>query len=179
MIALGVHTMKNVRWNILGLAFIGAVFVAVLGFATGGSPDAQLATLAVAGTLVGGLSGTMTRLVEPDPDPSVPASVVEHILQYVGASTPPELTAASAAEEPSPMRWNVIWLAIIAAVIVGVLTFILDTEAALVTVAGGFVGGLVSIAGELVKPPPNPSVPASVVLRLIDGTPKDRLFGAS
>ena len=72
--------MNKVRWNILGLALIGGALVAGLALATGGNADAQLATLAVAGTLVGGLSGTMTRLVEPDPDPSVPASVVEQTL---------------------------------------------------------------------------------------------------
>ena len=168
--------MSQVRWDILGLALIGAIFVAVLAVATGASAAAQLATLAVAGTLVGGLSGTMTRLVEPDPDPSVPASVVAQILKSMGATSPPEL-AAAAAPEPNPVRWSVLVLVTIAAVIVGVLTFVLSTEAALVTVAGGFIGGVVSIAGELVKPAPNPSVPSSVVLRLIDGTPKDRPVG--
>ena len=36
------------------------------------------------------------------------------------------------------------------------LVFVLPSEAALVTVAGGFVGGLVSIASKLTDPPPNP-----------------------
>ena len=159
--------MNRVRWNILGLALIGAVFVCVLAWAAGGNAEAQLATLAVAGTLVGGLSGTMTRLVEPDPDPSVPASVVEQILKVIGASSPPELTAA-AGPAPTLVRWSVLILALMAAILVGILTFVLNTEAALVTVAGGLIGGLVSIAGELVKPPPNPSVPASVVGKILE-----------
>lgn len=159
--------MKGTRINILGLALIGTIFVAALAFATGGSPEAQLATLAVAGTFVGGLSGTMTRLSEPDPDPSVPASVVEMILKAAGAGVPAEL-AEDASIEPSGWRPNVIVLALFGAVLVAALTFVLDTEAAIVTVAGGFVGGLVSIAAELVKPPPNPSVPASVVAKILE-----------
>ena len=68
----------------------------------------------------------------------------------------------------SALRANVLILVAIGAVIVGGLAFVVG-EAALVTVAGGFVGGAVSIASKLVEPPPNPSVPASVVLKLING----------
>ena len=162
--------MHNVRINILGLALIGAALVAILAWLTSG--EAQLATLAVAGTLVGGLGGTMTRLSEPDPDPSVPASVVEQILKAVDITAPAELGVASGGGSAwSAWRPNVLILAVIGAIIVAAMTAVLSSEAALVTVAGGFVGGLVSIAAELVKPPPNPSVPASVVVKILERTP--------
>ena len=167
--------MNPIRVNILGLGLIGAALIGILAVATTG--DAQLSTLAVAGTFVGGFAGVMVRLSEPDPDPSVPASVVERILSGTGdvgeAATAADGTAAS------PWRGNVIVLALIAAAVVLMMLFVLPGDAALVTVAGGVVGGLVSIAGKLVEPPPNPGVPASVVHRLIDGTPKDRPLGAS
>ena len=59
----------------------------------------KLATLAVAGTLVGGLGGTMTRLSEPDPDPSVPASIVQQLL---GPHSPPELATIGEGLPSSP-----------------------------------------------------------------------------
>ena len=168
--------------NILSLAFIGAAFVTALAHAvgvpfSGGDTGPQLAVLALGGTFVGGVVTTMVRLASPDPDPSVPASVVGQILAAFGVSPPADLDVSA---EPGPVAGKaVLILALIGAVLVGGMVFVLDSEAAIVTVAGGFVGGLVSLASDLVKPPPNPSVPASVVLRLIDGTPKHRPPGAT
>ena len=158
---------QNVRINILILAGIGAALVALLAFITGSNAEAQLAVLAVGATLVGGLTGTMTRLSEPDPDPSVPASVVADILRAIGIS-PPSGLAEAGGETWGAWRPNVIAMALIGGLIVVLMTFVLDSEAALVTVAGGFVGGVVSIGAELVKPPPNPSVPASVVAKILE-----------
>ena len=153
----------RIRINILVLAGIGAGLVSLLALLTTG--EAQLATLAVAGTLVGGLGGTMTRLSEPDPDPSVPASIVQRLL---GPHSPPDLATIGEGLSASPFRPNVLLLAIIGAFIVGGMAFVVSNEAAIVTVAGGFVGGIVAIAAKLTDPPPNPSVPASVVAKIIE-----------
>lgn len=67
------------RINILVLALIGAVLVGALAsFAEGA---AVMAVLGIAGTLVGGVAATMSKLCDPAPDPSVPASVVKEILE--------------------------------------------------------------------------------------------------
>ncbi len=145
---------RQIRWNILALAAIGAILVIGLAFAGGGNPDAMLAVLAIGGTLVGGLSGTMTRLTEPEPDPSVPASTLAVLLRGGGTVQPQSVTHR---------HLPILGLVSLAAVMVIVLLVTVPGEAALVTVAGGLVGGLVSLAGKLAAPPPDPSVPASVV----------------
>ena len=160
--------MNTVRINILILAAIGAVLVAGLAVFTSG--EAQLSTLAIGASLVGGLAGTMTRLSEPEPDPAVPASIAEKILLWAGASDGAGIVDAAPAP-PSPWRPNVLILALMGAVIVMALVFVLPGEAALVTVAGAFIGGVVSIASKLTDPPPNPSVPASVVASLLEHMP--------
>lgn len=160
--------MNTIRINILGLALIGAALTALLALMTSG--PAQLATLAVAGTLIGGFATSMIRLSEPDPDPSVPASVMPLLLR---GALPDPGTAEHAAifgVPSTPLRANVLILVLIGALIVGCLAFVVG-EAALVTVAGGYVGGLVAIAAKLVEPPPNPSVPASVVAHAIEHLP--------
>lgn len=164
--------VNKVLINILTLAFIGAVFVSVMAAIV--VPDAVdsgpvLAVLALAGTLIGGAVTTMVRLASPEPDPSVPASVVAMIMIAFGVSPPASLEERA---DAGAETWKaVLTLVFIGAVLVGGLVFVLDSEAAIVTVAGGFVGGLISLASDMVKPPPNPSVPASVVLRLIDKRP--------
>ena len=159
--------MNKFRTNILGLAVIGGALISVLALATTG--EAELATLAVAGTVVGGLAGVMVWLSEPEPDPSVPSSIVEQILRVVGASLPADQAAAiRVTATESSRRPNVIVLTLIGAVLVGALIWVLPSESAIVTVAGGFIGGLVSLAGKLVEPEPNPSVPASVVAKLLE-----------
>lgn len=176
--------MKTNTWlvNILTLAAIGATFVATLAHAVGvpvagADTGPQLAVLALGGTLVGGVVTTMVRLATPDPDPAVPASVVAQLLHAFGVSPPSSLDAALETTETSPGR-AILWLTLLGAVLVGGMVFVLESEAAIVTVAGGFVGGLVALASDMVKPPPNPAVPASVVTqiidRLVDGAPKSR-----
>ena len=156
--------MNKIRINILALAAIGAALVGILAVSTTG--ESQLATLAVAGSLVGGFAGVMTRLSDPEPDPSVPSSIVERILQMMGGES--ASGAAELFEPASQWRPNVLVLVIVAAVIVAGMVFVISSEAALITVAGGFVGGIVSLAGKLTDPPPNPSVPASVVAKLLE-----------
>ena len=164
---------NTVLINILCLALVGAIFVAALAALigahhAGGETGPQLAVLALGGTLIGGVVTTMVRLASPDPDPSVPASVVSQILANFGHKVPADL-ADSDRPEPGSRTPAVLLLVGIGALLVGGMVFVLDSEAAIVTVAGGFIGGVVSLASDMVKPPPNPAVPASVVLRIIDG----------
>ena len=170
--------MNGLRINILALAAIGTALICALAFITNSGSESQMAVLAIAGTFVGGFAGVMVRLVEPEPDPSVPASIVERILAGGGGATS-GLEDLAVAAPGSVWRGNVIVLSLIAGVVVLIMLWALPDDIALVTIAGGFVGGLVSLAGKLVEPPPNPAVPASVVKWLIDGQPKDRPMGST
>lgn len=168
--------MNGLRPNVIALAFLGIVFIVLLAFMTQGSPNAQTAVLAIGGTFVGGFAGIMTRLVEPPRDPAVPASVLDRLLlwsdtatvaaegggQIQGASGTVDLVASH-----SPWRGNVIVLSIIAGVVMVIVLWMLPGEGALVTVAGGLIGGLISLASKLVDPPPDPEVPASIIKHVI------------
>lgn len=158
--------MHGLRPNIIALALLGIVFITFLAFLTQGSPDAQVAVLAIGGTFVGGFAGVMVRLVEPPPDPAVPASVLDRLLASAGG--PSIAPGPDAVVAPSPWRGNVIALSLIAAIVMVIVIWLLPGEGAMVTVAGGLIGGLVSLAGKLVEPPPDPSVPASVINRVIE-----------
>ena len=163
----------NIRWNVLGLGAIGAALVAVLALATSG--EAQLATFAVAGGLIGGFSGVMVRLTEPDPDPSVPSSLVVRLLDALGpAPAVSDTVQAEMQAVPPAWRPNVLLLVGLGAVLVGLMMVILPQEGAIVTVGGAFIGGLTSLAGRLVDPPPDPAVPVSLAMRLLDGLPAPR-----
>ena len=65
--------------NVLILAFIGALMVVFLALIFG-AEQANL-VIGIAGTLIGGFAGVMRDLIAPEPDPSVPASLVAEMLQ--------------------------------------------------------------------------------------------------
>ena len=66
------------KWNVLILAAIGALMVGGLALAFG---DAQATlVIGIAGTLIGGFAGVMRDLIAPEPNPSVPASIVSEML---------------------------------------------------------------------------------------------------
>ncbi len=77
--------MNRLKINVLAIAAIGAVLVGMLALVFGG--DHANLVIAVAGALVGGLAAVMRDLIAPEPDPSVPASVVSEILR--GGHAPP------------------------------------------------------------------------------------------
>ena len=64
-----------IRWNLLILSVLGGTLVFLLAGDGMGS-----ALLGIAGSFIGGIASTMTRLVQPPPDPAVPASIVSKLL---------------------------------------------------------------------------------------------------
>ena len=71
-------TVSVVKVNILILAFISVVTLGFLAWLLPGHGDK---ILIAAGGLFGGFAAVMKNLVEPDPDPAVPASVVVKMLE--------------------------------------------------------------------------------------------------
>ena len=74
----------NIRWNVLGIAFLGIMLVG--GLAQFFPNEGDL-VIAIAGALVGGFAAMMRDLVEPDPNPMVPESAVKEMLDTVRALT--------------------------------------------------------------------------------------------
>ena len=75
----------RLKANVLILAAIGAVMVGALAIIFGES-QANL-VIGIAGTLIGGFAGVMRDLIAPEPDPSVPASVVAEMLSVLAGKT--------------------------------------------------------------------------------------------
>ena len=153
--------LRQLKVNLLFVSCLGALVIGVLAV-TFGQPHAAL-VVAIAGALVGGLCGVMRDLVAPPPNPAVPASVVAQIIGGSPAGLDDDLAA-------SPFRINLLIVALIAALVVIFLAVFFGAESAtLVTaVAGALVGGLCGVMRELIAPPPNPDVPASVVAQIIE-----------
>ena len=72
-------------------------------------------------------------------------------------------------EMASRLKWNVLILAAIGAVMVGGLAVVFgESQATLVIgVAGTLIGGFAGVMRDLVSPEPNPSVPESTVQAMI------------
>lgn len=82
--------MKEIRFNVLALAAIGALVLCGFAWALGGSSDvgAKEVLIALGGALIGAIASTMTKLVEPLPEPperNVPAQTVEQLLDVFKA----------------------------------------------------------------------------------------------
>ena len=75
----------RLKANVLILAAIGAVMVVGLALIFGASQATLV--IGVAGTLIGGFAGVMRDLIAPEPDPSVPASVVSEMLGVLAGKT--------------------------------------------------------------------------------------------
>ena len=72
-------------------------------------------------------------------------------------------------EMASRLKWNVLILAAIGAVMVGGLAVVFgESQATLVIgVAGTLIGGFAGVMRDLIAPEPNPSVPESTVQAMI------------
>lgn len=73
------------------------------------------------------------------------------------------------------IRWNIIALAIIGAIAVLVLAFGVDDTSAVIAAGAGLIGGISAVMSKLAEPeppPPDPSVPASVVIAMLDRYPE-------
>lgn len=66
------------------------------------------------------------------------------------------------------VRINVLLLALLGCILCGVMSIWLD-KSDLAIITGGLVGGLITIASKLVDPAPAPTVPATIVEKLIEG----------
>lgn len=73
------------------------------------------------------------------------------------------------------IRWNIIALAIIGAVAVLTLAFGVDDTSAVIAAGAGLIGGISAVMSKLAEPeppPPDPSVPASVVIAMLERYPE-------
>ena len=87
----------KIRWNILALAVVGVVAVVVLAICF----DDATAVIAAGAGLIGGISAVMSKLAEPEPDPSVPASVVIALIEHVAVPVPSEIGLSRTMLEPA------------------------------------------------------------------------------
>ena len=148
-------------WGILGLAVIAALFLMALADLFEGAVEvAVLFTLA--GVIIGGLGCVALQIIGPPPDPEVPASAVRDFLAFLTGRDPGPVHDGRRNQVPV----NVLVLAVIGAVIIYVLGAMFHDKVpagVIFTTAGVLVGWVVAAMKGMVAPPPDPTVPASVV----------------
>lgn len=138
---------KDVRLNVLLLALLAALLIVGLVFF--GASDG---VMALASALVGAIGAVMLRLTEPEPNPMVSAEALHMVL-----NTPVESAPVGA-----PVRFNIIFLALIGGMVVFGIALVGGASAAAVNIAGIMVGGIATVMSKLVDPE-EPAIPASVV----------------
>ena len=148
-------------WGILFLALIATFFL--LGLAFIFKDATELAVLfTLAAVLIGAFGGVALQIIGPPPDPEVPASAVRDFLAFLGGRDPGPMEARCRSEVPV----NVLGLAILGALIVLVLAIVFKEvvgPVVIFTVAGVLIGWIATAMKGMVAPPPDPTVPASVV----------------
>ena len=146
--------MKEMRWNVLLLALMGALLIVAL--AASGSADG-VDTLAA--TLLGAVATVMLKLCEPPPDPSVSAEALEKLLG--------KALNAESAQAPPPLRRNVLLLALIGSGVALAIFVLAGYSQAALNVAAAMVGGIAAGMAKLVDPD-DPTLPASVVKDVLE-----------
>ena len=148
-------------WGILWLAAIATVFLLILAWVF--KEATELAVLfTLAAVLIGAFGGVALQIIGPPPDPEVPASAVRDFLAFLSGRDPGPMEARVRNEVPI----NVLVLAILGAIIVLALAIVFKDAVGPVvifTAAGVLIGWIATAMKGLVAPPPDPTVPASVV----------------
>ena len=151
----------EIRFNILVLALLGTAVVLILpGLFPAAIEGPVIATLA--GALIGWFASITKELMAPPPDPEVPASIVEAFMERLVGNTASEAAVAGGVE----FRINVLALVLLGALLIFGLAVLLKgviDVTVICALAGTLLGAIGNAIKDLVGPPPNPAVPASVV----------------
>jgi hypothetical protein len=165
------HTMSDrIRPNILlGLA-TGVVILSVTGFFAGADSVSTGSAI-----LLGGVVSVIGKLIDPPPVHAVPSSVVDKILEgFRDLPSGRALVPAGGGDARDAthtlgdrIRPNVLLGLVTGVVILGVTGVFAGAEA-VSTGSNILLGGVVSVIGKLIDPPPVHAVPSNVVDKILE-----------